>query len=518
MNIPSSFLALTFASILTLETWESSANEHLHFLRCLSLHSPNGDDSISNLIYPQTNSSFSSILNFSLRNLRFSTPTTPKPLLIVTPSQPFHVQALVICCKAHGFQIRIRSGGHDYEGLSYVSDVPFVLVDLGEFRSIAIDIENNTAWVQSGATLGELHYRIAEKSQTLAFPAGGCPTVGVGGHFSGGGHGGLVRKYGLAADHVIDAILVDANGMVLDRKLMGEDLFWAIRGGGGGSFGIVLSWKIRWQYVASKVDENLFIGITLSTGPNSEERQRTRTRTRTVNASFFSLFLGKANDLLSIMQQSFPELELAKQDCIEKSWIESNLILAGFTNRESLEEALLNRSTTPSFIGAYKVKSDYVKEPISQTGLPGVWHMLRTTDIDSASIVLLPYGGKMNEISELEIPYPHRAGYVFKIGYFIVWKERGVDAAEKHLNWSREVYDFMAPFVSKPPRCAYVNYRDLDLGRNNEFGKGRSYKEASIWGVKYFGNNFKRLVQVKTRVDPHDFFKHEQSIPSYVLY
>ncbi|KAL4011870.1 hypothetical protein IC575_028934 [Cucumis melo] len=160
---------------------------------------------------------------------------------------------------------------------------------------------------------------------------------------------------------------------------MGEDLFWAIRGGGGGSFGIVLAWKVklvyvppavtvlnvnrkldqntlklihRWQYVASKLDENLFIGITLSGG------RRTRTRRKTVNASFFSLFLGKANDLLSIMQNCFPELGLSREDCIEKNWIESVLVLGGFTIGESLEKALLNRSTTPFYIGAYKVKLD----------------------------------------------------------------------------------------------------------------------------------------------------------------
>jgi FAD/FMN-containing dehydrogenase len=91
------------------------------------------------------------------------------------------------CSQNHGLQIRIRSGGHDYEGLSYVSEVPFVVIDLIDFRAIEINVESRTAWVQTGATIGELYYAISRKSRNLGFPAGICPTVGVGGHFSGGG-------------------------------------------------------------------------------------------------------------------------------------------------------------------------------------------------------------------------------------------------------------------------------------------------------------------------------------------
>ena len=101
------------------------------------------------------------------------------------------------------------------------------------------------AWVQAGAILGELYTKIAEKSKTLAFPAGICSTVGAGGHISGGGYGNLIRKHELSVDHVVDAQFVDVNGKILNRSSMGEDLFWAIRGGGGASFGVILSYTIK---------------------------------------------------------------------------------------------------------------------------------------------------------------------------------------------------------------------------------------------------------------------------------
>jgi FAD/FMN-containing dehydrogenase len=81
---------------------------------------------------------------------------------------------------------------------------------------ISIQVETETAWVERGATLGETYSAIADSSKNHGFSAGSCLTVGVGGHIGGGGFGLLSRKYGLAADNVVDALLIDANGRLLD--------------------------------------------------------------------------------------------------------------------------------------------------------------------------------------------------------------------------------------------------------------------------------------------------------------
>ncbi|XP_022734734.1 berberine bridge enzyme-like 18 [Durio zibethinus] len=515
-----------FAILLISFSWATTAQSHEKFLQCLSLHS-NYSSSISKVIYSRNNNSYSSILESSIQNLRFSTIATPKPLVIVTPLHASHIQATIYCSKRHGLQIRTRSGGHDFEGLSYASEVPFVLIDLVNLRSIDVDVENRIAWVQAGATIGELYYRIAEKSGTLAFTAGTCHTVGVGGQFSGGGYSTLSRKYGIAADNIIDAHLIDANGKVLDRKSMGEDLFWAIRGGGGGSFGIVLDWKIklvsvpatvtvftvtktleqnatelihRWQYVAHKLSDDLFIFVTISRVNSSQEGKKT------IQASFSALFLGRVDKLVSLMEKGFPELGLVKQDCTEMSWIQS----AAYFGQIPIErlEVLLDRTAVSK--SYFKGKSDYVQEPIPKIAIEGMWPRFYEEEGTYASINLVPFGGKMDEISETETPFPHRAGNIFNIMY--VTGEEGELEFQKYISWMRRFYRYLGPYVSKSPRQAYVNYRDLDIGVNNKKGH-TSYAQASIWGFKYFKNNFNKLVHVKTLVDPENFFKHEQSIP-----
>ncbi|KAM7485278.1 hypothetical protein LguiA_001287 [Lonicera macranthoides] len=515
---------LSFVSLLLfLISWASASSvnyTHGDFLQCLNNHST----SISQVIYTPKNSSYSSILNSAIYNQRFTSPNTPKPMLIVTPVHESQIQAVIYCSKRHGLHMSIRGGGHDFEGLSYVSKVAFVLLDMFNLRSISVDVGNRTAWVQGGANLGELYYSIAEKSSTLGFPGGIWATVGVGGHLSGGGYGLMKRKYGLAADQVIDARLIDVNGRILDRKSMGEDLFWAIRGGGGSTFGVIIAWKVmlvevpkivtvfrvnrtfeqnavkllhRWQYVAPNIDNDLYI--------------RPLFRSTITNVVVFnSLYLGGVDKLLPLMQKGFPELALVREDCVEMSWIESVQIFSSFS-LEQPRDILLNRSATPRFY--QKGKSDFVKEPISEKGIETIWKMFFKHKSVPATLEMSPYGGRMSEISESAIPFPHRAGNLYMLYEGVSWDAKTPSKnILKRLNWLRGFNSYLGRYVSNLPRAAYVNYIDLDFGVGN-----KTFAQASTWGTRYFKNNFKRLVQVKYKVDPDNFFNHLQSIPALPL-
>jgi hypothetical protein len=353
----------------------------------------------------------------------------------------------------------------------------------------------------------------------------------MGGHVSGGAYGAMLRKYGLAADNVIDARIIDVHGRLLDRKAMGEDLFWAIRGGAGGSFGILTAWKVKlvlvpstvtvftvaktleqgatkilckWQQIADKLDEDLFIRVYVQTANTSNEGKRT------ITTSYNALFLGDADRLLQVTEHSFPELGLARQDCIETNWINSTVYLDGFPNNTLPEVFLERRNLLKTY---FKGKSDYAREVIPETALEGLWEKL--FEVESPLVILTPYGGMMSKIPESQTPFPHRKGTKFKILYWSRWQDAEENVAN-HIDWTRKVYKFLAPYVSKSPREAYVNYRDLDLGMNKN--RSTSVEEASAFGTKYFKDNFYRLVLVKTEVDPDNFFRHEQSIPPLPLH
>nr|GMD04186.1 berberine bridge enzyme-like 21 [Ipomoea batatas] len=499
---------------------------------CLTTNAkpPIPKDQATKIVYEPKNGNFMSILNAYVRNRRYNTTESPKPDVIVAPLEETQVPAIVTCALDAGVPIKVRSGGHDYEGLSYVAGSEYLVLDMFNLRSVEVDVGTQTAWVQTGATLGELYYRISEKSPTLGFPAGVCPTIGVGGHISGGGYGNMVRAYGLSVDHVVDARIVDVKGKVLDRKGMGEDLFWAIRGGGGASFGVILAYKIELVKVPEKVthfavektleehatnvmvefqravetmDPNLFIRLIVQSTPPGEIQQK-----RNIKLTAMGLFLGDAAKLLPIMNKEMPVLGLNSSGCQEMTWIQSVLEWADYDHTTTKPEVLLGR--VPDQVLFTKRKSDFVMTPIPREAIPPMWK--KVIELGDIELKFNSFGGKLPEIcSDEETPFPHRTGVLYLIQYAVSWKEEGSEGEMLFQQQARDMYKFMGPFVSSNPRRAYLNYRDVDLG-TTEHGV-HALSEGRLYGTKYFNKNYDKLARVKTNVDPRNFFRNAQSIP-----
>ncbi|XP_027095133.1 berberine bridge enzyme-like D-2 [Coffea arabica] len=486
-------------------------------------------------------------LDFSISNLRFAQPSVPKPAAIIMPQTKDQLVNTLLCCRGNlgggSFEIRVRSGGHSYEGTSSVATdgSPFVIIDLMNLNRISVDLESQTAWVGGGATLGQTYYAISEASRDRGFSAGSCPTVGVGGHISGGGFGFLSRKYGVAADNVEDALLVDAAGRVLDREAMGEEVFWAIRGGGGGIWGIIYAWKIKlvevprtvtaftlsrpgtknyvgrlvekWQHVAPKLSDDFYLSVSLAS-----DSSEGLPPTIQVSATFDGLFLGTKREALSALIKVFPELRLREGDCKEMSWIESVIYFSGLEpagNSSTVEAPQLRDRYSPNK-SFFKAKSDYVRAPISSTGIRTALDMLQKEP--KGYVILDPYGGFMERTSSESIAFPHRRGNLFSIQYMVDWEEKDDHGSNGYIHWIRGFYSAMAPFVSSAPRAAYVNYLDLDLGVMNTSNNDKETADGAVeraraWGEKYFLGNYDRLVKAKTRIDPLNVFRNQQGIP-----
>ncbi len=156
-----------------------------------------------------------------------------KPAAIARCQSVADVQRCVEVARNARMPIAARCGGHSYAGYS-TPDNGLVL-DLRPMASVRVD--GDTATIGGGARLMEVYTALANAGRAL--PAGSCPTVGIGGLTLGGGIGVTARKYGLTCDKLVSAQVVTADGE--QRTVADGDLFWALRGGGGGNFGVVTS-------------------------------------------------------------------------------------------------------------------------------------------------------------------------------------------------------------------------------------------------------------------------------------
>src|SRR6266436_791275 len=176
------------------------------------------------------------------------------PGVIVRCSGVADVVAAVNFGRANNLPTAIRSGGHNVGGRALCDDG--LVIDLSRMRSVFVDNAKQTVRVQAGATLGDLDRETHVFG--LAVPCGIVPKTGIAGLTLGGGVGWLLRKYGMSIDNLLSCQIVTADSRVLTANASdNDDLFWALRGGGG-NFGVVTSFEFQARPVHTILGGPLF--------------------------------------------------------------------------------------------------------------------------------------------------------------------------------------------------------------------------------------------------------------------
>lgn len=181
-----------------------------------------------------------------------------RPAAIARVANAADVARVVSLARETGLELAVRSGGHSPAGHG-VSDGGIVL-DLADMKQLDINVEQHTAWAETGLTAAE--YTAASAAHGLATGFGDTGSVGIGGITLSGGVGYLVRKYGLTIDSLLAADVVTADGQLVRADAESHpDLFWAIRGGGG-NFGVATRFLFRLHKVGAVVGGPLILPAT----------------------------------------------------------------------------------------------------------------------------------------------------------------------------------------------------------------------------------------------------------------
>jgi FAD/FMN-containing dehydrogenase len=427
-----------------------------------------------------------------------------KPRAVVFCASLLDVERTVHWARKHELHIVPRGGRHSYGGYSTTSGI---VVDVSRLNRISVDRHRRAA-IGGGARLIDVYDRLWQRGLTV--PAGTCPTVGIAGLALGGGIGFAARKFGLTCDNLVEAILVLASGraVVCDARER-PDLFWALRGGGGGNFGIVtrlvfrthpvdkvatysLEWPwpaarrvvAAWQRLAPHAPDGLFSVLNLTAAGGAAPR-----------ITSAGQFFGAAARLRSLVQPLADAATPTRFTVTTRSYMDAARMWAGCSGTIAechlQPQGQLGRST-------FKGKSDIAKKPLSAHAVDVlVRHMeARRAGGPGRGIVLLDsYGGAINRVEPSATAFVHRDA-LFSLQYLAYWEAADPPTvAAANIRWLRKVHMAMHPHVSG---FAYQNYIDPDL---------------QSWRHAYYGSNLRRLVAVKRRYDPGNIFRFAQSIP-----
>ena len=406
------------------------------------------------------------------------------PRIIARCSGVADVVAAINFGRANDLLTAVRGGGHNVGGRALCDDG--IVIDLSRMRSIYVDPAKQTVRVQGGTMLGDLDRETHVFG--LAVPSGIVAKTGIAGLTLGGGVGFLLRKYGMSIDNLLSCQLVTADSRVLTASSSeNEDLFWALRGGGG-NFGVVTSFEFQAHSV-----HTVFGGLLLY--PRNAAVDVIRR---------FRDYMQSAPDELTAYAallhapDGAPVVGLIPCYCGDLADAERVLQpLRGFGRPfvdaiQPLPFPAMQSLLGPSFPDGNQNywKSTLQRELSDDAILAIVEHGNRMISPLSA-IVIEYYGGAAGRVPNDATAFPHR-----DLPWDILFIAQWTDAAETtaHRNWARSGEDTLRPFSAN---AHLLSALDVEV-------------EEVINTA--FGPNLSRLAVIKRKYDPTNFFRVNHNI------
>ncbi|MFC3452846.1 FAD-binding oxidoreductase [Amycolatopsis speibonae] len=416
---------------------------------------------------------------------------TPRGVVSVANTED--VRRAIEWARDAGVDVVVRCGGHSYAGHSVNTGL---VIDLSAMNTVSADGANGLVTVAGGARMAEVYAAI--QPHEMAFALGNGALVGIAGLTLGGGCGATSHGLGLTADALVETTLVTADGQVLRCDAdTNADLFRACRGGGGGNFGVNVSFTFQarpvtdcasylllWdradapkvfsslQEIAREAPDEFAVRIGVSKAGESEGI-----------VSAIGQHLGPAKELREILDPVLSLAQPIRMDLADRTFWEA-------------KDDLLHETAE----GAFAARTSIVTEPLPEeaiaTMLSFVDRLPGSGNPDGGGAALFSWGGAINRVGATETAFAHRNA-LFLLSMDTSWAESDEPAvAEANLRWLADLGDAMSPYVSDG---AFQNFIDPDL---------------VDWRKAYYGVNYPRLKEIKERHDPDGVFTFAQSIGS----
>lgn len=488
------------------------------------------------------------------------------PFFIVYCESASDVQITYNTAIAHDLPIRVRGGGHDHEGESSGTDT--VLIDLSKMDKVEVDPETKIAKVGPGNRFIRLTTELAKKDVMIAH--GTCATVCISGFTLGGGWGPWTRKYGMNCERLVGATLMLGDGSIVDVDEQDgnvPDLLWALRGGGGMSYGIVLEFRLQtfplpyelikfeviWNYFSFKIMDWIKIEVNNDTPTieilkawedviKSKETSRLIGTNLKINAQpaegdfdykkvhhnckMYGYWEGNEKDLRAFVKKSFGHTEyglvIKGEGGTKNNDKEYGGDMMSSWDRESfaevqeaiaMEQGFDRGEPIPPDLddpAPHKISSRLVdREGLSEEGYAQLLRSLTSPLIfkENRALGLFTYVTLGSIVGD----YYHnnngeQSAFPYPDKLYTIQYQTWWNT-EKVLNQDSNIYDY----TNRALDWMEVS-RDFDIP--NTSGAFISFKDSSIPTKIYFGRSYERLKEIKETLckDPHNHFRTRKTI------